>query len=118
MSILKVSTIQNLSGTEVYLAKVWVNFNGTGTVAIRASGNTSSITDSGVGAYSVNYTVAQIDANYSYAHTCTNEVNAQHTQAWIGTGGQTTVSCALAHFNAANSVNTTDKAWVLVSLYR
>ncbi len=118
MSTLKVNTIQNLSGTEVYLSKVWVNFNGTGTVAIRASGNTSSITDSGVGAYSVNYAVVQSDANYSYAHTCTNEVNVQHAQAWFGTGGQSTTSCALAHFNAANNANTVDKAWVLLSLYR
>jgi hypothetical protein len=39
MSTLKVNAIQNTSGVEQYLAKAWVNFNGTGTVAIRASGN-------------------------------------------------------------------------------
>jgi hypothetical protein len=65
MSTLKVTTIQNLSGTEVYTAKAWVNFNGTGTVAIRASGNVSSITDNGTGDYTVNFTVAMTDANYS-----------------------------------------------------
>jgi hypothetical protein len=42
-----------------------VNFNGTGTVAIRASGNVSSITDNGVGDYTVNFTTAMPDANYS-----------------------------------------------------
>jgi hypothetical protein len=42
-----------------------VNFNGTGTVAIRASGNVSSITDNGVGAYTINFTTAFPDANYS-----------------------------------------------------
>ena len=47
------------------LAKAWVNFNGTGTVAIRASYNVSSITDSGVGTYTVNFTTAFSNANYS-----------------------------------------------------
>jgi len=45
--------------------KAWVNFNGTGTVAIRASGNVSSITDNGTGSYTVNFTTAMADANYS-----------------------------------------------------
>jgi len=44
--------------------RAWVNFNGTGTVAIRASGNVSSITDNGTGNYTVNFTTAMPDANY------------------------------------------------------
>ena len=47
-----------------YGCRAWVNFNGTGTVAIRASGNVSSITDNGVGQYTVNFTTAMPDANY------------------------------------------------------
>jgi len=47
------------------LCKAWVNFNGTGTVAIRASYNVSSITDNGTGNYTVNFTTALADANYS-----------------------------------------------------
>jgi len=47
------------------LCKAWVNFNGTGTVAIRASYNVSSITDVGVGEYRVNLTTSMSDANYS-----------------------------------------------------
>jgi hypothetical protein len=47
-----------------YGCRAWVNFNGTGTVAIRASGNVSSITDGGVGTYTVNFTTAMPDANY------------------------------------------------------
>lgn len=65
MSTIKVTTIQNLAGVEVYTAKAWVNFNGTGTVAIRASGNVSSITDGGTGTYTVNFTVAMPDENYA-----------------------------------------------------
>jgi hypothetical protein len=47
-----------------YAARAWVNFNGTGTVAIRASGNVTSITDNGVGDYSVNFTTAMPDTSY------------------------------------------------------
>jgi hypothetical protein len=48
-----------------YVARAWVNFNGTGTVAIRAAGNVSSITDNGVGNYTVNFTNAMPDVNYA-----------------------------------------------------
>jgi hypothetical protein len=50
-------------------SKAWVNFNGTGTVAIRASYNVSSITDNGAGNYTVNFTNALPDANYSVVGT-------------------------------------------------
>ena len=49
------------------LCRAWVNFNGTGTVAIRASFNVSSITDNGAGDYTVNFTTAMPDANISVA---------------------------------------------------
>lgn len=53
-----------------YACRAWVNFNGTGTVAIRASGNVSSITDNGTGDYTVNFTTAMPDANYCAALSC------------------------------------------------
>jgi hypothetical protein len=60
----------NASGSApVYAARAWVNFNGTGTVAIRASGNVSSITDNGTGNYTVNFTTAMSDADYSVTGT-------------------------------------------------
>jgi hypothetical protein len=65
MSTIRVTTIATQAGVEVYTAKAWVNFNGTGTVAIRASGNVSSITDNGTGDYTVNFTVAMADANFA-----------------------------------------------------
>lgn len=49
----------------IYAARAWVSFNGTGTVAIRANGNVSSITDNGTGDYTVNFTTAMPDANYA-----------------------------------------------------
>lgn len=50
-----------------YACRAWVNFNGTGVVAIRASGNVSSITDVGTGDYLVNFTTAMPDVNYAVA---------------------------------------------------
>jgi len=52
------------SAATAYGCRAWVNFNGTGTVAIRASGNVTSITDNGTGDYTVNFTNAMPDANY------------------------------------------------------
>jgi hypothetical protein len=48
-----------------YGCRAWVNFNGTGTVAIRASGNVTSITDNNTGDYTINFTTAMPDINYS-----------------------------------------------------
>ena len=53
------------SAATAYGCRAWVNFNGTGTVAIRASGNVSSITDNGTGDYTVNFATAMPDANYA-----------------------------------------------------
>lgn len=59
--------IATVSGTApLYMCRAWVNFNGTGTVAIRASGNVTSITDNGTGDYTVNFTNAMPDGNYAY----------------------------------------------------
>tara|TARA_R110000751_G_scaffold205798_2_gene309949 strand:+ start:8043 stop:8429 length:387 start_codon:yes stop_codon:yes gene_type:complete len=59
--------IPNLGGADVTtrLCSAWVNFNGTGTVAIRASYNVSSIVDNAVGDYTINFTTAMVDASYS-----------------------------------------------------
>jgi hypothetical protein len=59
-------TIQDSAGTQIgTFCRAWVNFDGTGTVAIRSSFNVSSITDTGTGLYTVNFTTAMPDANYS-----------------------------------------------------
>ena len=57
------------SAATAYGCRAWVNFNGTGTVAIRSSGNVSSITDNGTGDYTVNFTTALVDVNYSAQFT-------------------------------------------------
>lgn len=83
MSTIKVNSIQNTAGVEMFMAKAWVNFNGTGTVAIRASGNVSSITDNGVGSYAVNFTTAMPDASYSVSSCSSKPVGNSDTTASI-----------------------------------
>lgn len=59
------SVITATGSAPLYACRAWVNFNGTGTVAIRASGNVTSITDLGTGSYRVNFTTAMQDANFA-----------------------------------------------------
>ena len=92
-------TDAKLSGTT---CKAWVNFNGTGTVAIRASYNVSSITDNGTGDYTVNFTTALADANYAGVINVPKELSTGFDMAHVetkatgsfgvktGFGGQTT----------------------------
>jgi hypothetical protein len=62
----RITTALNATGSApIYACRAWVNFNGTGTVAIRDDGNVSSITDNGTGDYTVNFTTAMPDADYS-----------------------------------------------------
>lgn len=56
---------QPSGGAPLYSARAWINFDGTGTVSIRGSGNVTSITDNGTGDYTVNFTTALPDANYA-----------------------------------------------------
>ena len=73
MSEIRADTITASDGTSPVTltgqtaAKAWVNFNGTGTVAIRGSGNVSSITDGGTGVYTINFSNAMPDGNYATA---------------------------------------------------
>jgi hypothetical protein len=59
-----------VAGLPSYQCRAWVNFNGTGTVAIRASGNVSGITDNGTGDYTMNFATAMPDADYSAVGGC------------------------------------------------
>jgi hypothetical protein len=70
------------SNAAAYGCRAWVNFNGTGTVAIRASGNVSSITDNGTGDYTVNFTTAMPDADYAITGTASRAGTT--TQAGAG----------------------------------
>jgi hypothetical protein len=103
--------VQNSSGTEIgTFCRAWVNFNGTGTVAIRASFNVSSITDNGTGDYTVNFTTAMSDANYAYSSGSVNNFGSMYLSS-IATG-------SLRLVNTNNAGSPVDGATLVVSVFR
>jgi hypothetical protein len=95
------------SAATAYGCRAWVNFNGTGTVAIRASGNVSSITDNGTGDYTVNFTTAMPDANYSFQATLGAEnigTNGRSLRGYQnGASGFTSSSSRMQCYNITSS---------------
>lgn len=119
MSTIKVNSIQDTSGNTQYTAKAWVNFNGTGTVSIRDSGNVSSVTDQGSGDYRVNFINAMADTNYcpTTGFTADSLGNGDNRWPTIITGVSTSyvdVDVSIV----ANGWNRIDKDYVLVTIYK
>jgi len=96
-------------------AKAWVNFNGTGTVAIRASYNVSSITDNGTGNYTINFTNALSDANYSCVGNCNFSTGISWMTSPFNAGTKT--STALQIGTVSNNAYT-DLSEISVSVFR
>lgn len=123
MSTLRVSTIQDTAGSNSStpaaiangIAKAWVNFNGTGTVAIRASYNVSSITDNGTGRYAVNFTTALVDANYCYTYG--GKPSADTIAGYKTDFNQTNTSSSLL-IQTGSATATQDFTDVCVSIFR
>lgn len=95
-----------------------MNFNGTGVVSIRASGNVSSITDNGTGNYSVNFTTTMADANYC-AHVTATHPGGAGTSLY-GTVDKTSAnsSSAFKLFTLSNTNAQVDCAEVFASVVR
>lgn len=115
MSTLRVNSIETVTGVGRYTAAAWVNFNGTGAVAIRAAGNVASITDNGVGDYTVNFTTALADANYSA--TISSAVNATTAGVSSPIGAAPTASALRLKAYGATFV-ATDSEFVNVTIHR
>ena len=112
-----VTTAKLGSGEASGLAKAWVNFNGTGTVAIRASYNVSSITDNGTGDYTVNFTTAMTDANY--ATVATPSSNASDSSLANIRSATTTPTASLVRIGCTSGSGTfIDPTFVNVSIFR
>lgn len=107
-----------VSGTApIYPCRAWVNFNGTGTVAIRASGNVTSITDNGTGDYTVNFTNAMPDANYSTTGCSSRGGIANPAPIFGLTGANPTASAV--RVQTANTGNAREDAdFVNVAIFR
>ena len=89
--------------SQARVAKAWVNFNGTGTVAIRSSYNVSSITDNGTGDYSVVFSTAMSDANYCTNISAGDKANVWGIPVFDGTSTYTTSLC---RFHALDPTDT------------
>lgn len=102
------------SAATAYGCRAWVNFNGTGTVAIRGSGNVTSITDNGVGAYTVNLTNSMPDINFS-----TNVTADGLSSGYIGTMFSTSITSSAVPIRAINQAGSAaDSVTVNVSIFR
>jgi hypothetical protein len=107
----------------LYAARAWVNFNGTGTVAIRESGNVSSITDNGTGDYTVNFTTAMPDANYSAVIGVSAQGGAAtfpsvfSNISTFGPAAPTTTAFRIGAFNHISSAGK-DAEYVTASVFR
>ena len=98
-----------------YSARAWVNFNGTGTVAIRESGNVSSITDNGTGNYDVNFTTAMPDVNYCVVVTGAENVPMATSRDVYTQGAAETTS--IANVNAYRAAQY-DLTYMSVAIFR
>ena len=120
MSTVKFDTWKSKDGTnEYYKCRVWVNFDGIGTVAIRGSGNVSSVTDLGVGKYRLNFSTAMPDTNYAtvfYNNALDSTTIDAFNNAYAGgLGGVTTTSVEVASFNTGAFV---DSRFFNVAIFR
>jgi hypothetical protein len=97
--------------------KAWVNFNGTGTVAIRGSFNVTSITDNGTGDYTINFTNAMTDANYSIAGTASRNTIGNYASFFSPySSAPTTTALRIQAVNFAGGLE--DSLYTSVSIFR
>lgn len=95
----------------LYACRAWVNFNGTGAIASRASGNVSSLTDNGVGSYTITFSTAMPDANYAVS----GSVIASFGGSSLGTVSLTT---AAVQVSTSYSGGAFDPSQVHVAIFR
>ena len=109
--------VATVSGTApLYMCRAWVNFDGTGTPAIRASGNVTSITDNGTGDYTVNFTTAMPDINFDVNGTCSGiSANCPIVYDNSAVRARSTTTVSVRTMNASNFG---DPVWVNVSVFR
>jgi len=99
--------IRDLNGVEVSQGcTAWVNFNGTGVVAIRGSFNVSGITDNGVGAYTVNFSTPMANSNFSAVCSGRNPSNGSMYATLTGLPEASATTASLLRVRGSNGANT------------
>jgi hypothetical protein len=116
-----VTTINGSNGAFTFgICRAWVNFNGTGAVAIRASFNVTSVSDNGVGDYTVNFTNSLSDADYAVTGTSTDSTPSGTSPLTLceNTFAQTRTASAIRVVTALYSAGKADSAYVNVAVFR
>ena len=123
MSTIKTETLSTPSNATVPVdtvvngtAKAWVNFNGTGTVAIRRAFNVASITDNSTGNYTVNFTTAMADANYASIGMIGGTAGTFEIRGGDGTY-QTTTTFTVYCINDGSVGSAVDPAYVNLAVF-
>ena len=113
------ASLATISGTApLYMCRAWVNFNGTGAVAIRASGNVSSITDNGTGDYTVNFTTALVDANYSIAGVASVDLAGSYGSVAAPYLTAPSTSSVRVNTRSSAALTTGDALYAFVQIFR
>ena len=100
----------------LFFARAWVNFNGTGTPAVVAGGNVSTITDNAVGDYMVNFSTNMSDINYAVAGTCSGNGGGSSGGGFVNES-RTVSLCRVKTFLTIDA-NSLDMATVMVVIFR
>jgi len=116
-------TIQDSAGTQIgTFCRAWVNFNGTtntgGFCTIRGSFNVTSVADNGTGDYTVNFTNAMPDANYSAVCNCTSNTGANAAIVANPLSTATMLTSSVRVFVLLSSTGGFDRDIVTVSVFR
>lgn len=110
---------QTSTGTPIgTLCRAWVNFDGTGTVAIRAAFNVSSITDGGTGLYTVNFASAMPDTNYAVTSGSSQAGTTAQNDRFISSYPVSTSSCQIIFSAWTNGNTLLDGAVLAVAIFR
>lgn len=118
MSTLKVDTLQDSTGKGFYPARVWVNWNGTGTVSIRNDGGISSITDNGTGVYSPQFSNAFSAFDYAVTGIGDQSTSGGGGQSLATTDGQSTTTDVQVHWRQGNQQANYDTTALYVVINR
>jgi hypothetical protein len=101
-----------------YQCRAWVNFNGGGTIAIRASGNVSSITDNGVGDFVVNFTTAMPDVNYSSSIMVSSDASTAAYAYLAGTASTAVLVSSIRFNTVTNGAAAVDRTYTSLTIHR
>jgi len=112
--------ISAASGSGAGTIEAWVNFNGTGTVSIRDSGNVSSITDNGTGLYTVNFATAMPDTDYAFSGAAWRNSTGSAAPFVTTPNGPTNpaTTTALSIMTSLDNSNEFDMGTVAVAIFR